>query len=228
MKSKGLPKQIGSGRDSSLAGGTLTSKHTSKPVKNPEKFSRRKKTEKPVSAPSGTIRERRKAMMDAIAGRYNDGVNEAVKSGGDWRDEKLKLGELGMYQLPDTLSTNPSRYKRNVEMLIEEQTRQAIEDAPKVELGEKFSKGRKLGTSGPIRKAIAELLAKNPAMKNPELWDEIKKSPPKGWSVEEPKHFRQLDPEIIGPNLETDHMKRGRFDTVCGQERRKVVGKITG
>jgi hypothetical protein len=38
------------------------------------------------------------------------------------------------------------------------------------EHGQRFKDGRKLGSGGPIRKAIAKLLVRNPAMKNPELW----------------------------------------------------------
>ena len=94
------------------------------------------------------------------------------------------------------------------------------------EHGEKFNKGGR--GAGPIRKAIAKLLAQKPTMKNPELWEAIKKKPPRGWCVEEPKYFRELRPQIVGPNPETDHMGERRFYTVCGQERGKLKGKITG
>lgn len=93
--------------------------------------------------------------------------------------------------------------------------------------GQKFMDGRKPGTSGEIRKAIAKLLAKNPVMTNPELWDSIKKKPPKRWIVEESPHFK-LEPQLLGPKPEKDHMSRRRFNNVCGEERKKVKGKITG
>lgn len=95
------------------------------------------------------------------------------------------------------------------------------------EHGQRFKDGRKPGSGGPIRKAIAKLLAKNPTMKNPDLWGAIKKKPPKGWSAEEPRYFN-FEPELLGPNPETDHMSYRRFCTVCGEERRKVKGRITG
>ncbi|MBS0323745.1 MAG: hypothetical protein JSR19_07830 [Proteobacteria bacterium] len=95
-----------------------------------------------------------------------------------------------------------------------------------VPIGVKFSQGRKPGTGGPIRKAIAKLLAKNPAMKNPDLWEAIKKKPPKRWSAEEHPYYG-FEPELRGPNRETDHMSYRRFCTVCGEERKKVKGKIT-
>lgn len=94
--------------------------------------------------------------------------------------------------------------------------------------GFKFEKGRKPGTGGPIRKAIAKLLAKNPALKNPELWKAIEVKPPIGWKVNCPKYFAALVPTIEGPNTETDHMTYRRFCTVCGEERKKVKAKITG
>ncbi len=80
--------------------------------------------------------------------------------------------------------------------------------------GQRFNEGRKHGTGGPIRKEIAKLLRRNPALKNPELWAAITNSPPRGWAY-----------ITTGKRLEgrtsKDHMELGRFFNICGEERRK-------
>jgi hypothetical protein len=84
--------------------------------------------------------------------------------------------------------------------------------------GKKFCDGRKRGTGGSIRKAIAKLLKTSPGLKNPELWDEIKAKLPKRW---------QAFDNDLGKYLEDPHMKvtgYGRFCNICGQERKKITG----
>jgi hypothetical protein len=102
----------------------------------------------------------------------------------------------------------------------------AIEEAaalrPIADHGKKF-KGRKPGSGGPIRKAVARLLKKYPALKNPELWDEIKSRPPRGWSVFDNSHGKYIEGPKAG-----DGMKRAHFCTVCSEERKKIKEKITG
>ena len=84
---------------------------------------------------------------------------------------------------------------------------------PAMELGQKFMDGRKVNTGGPIRKAIARLLKKNPAMKNPELWAAVTAMPPRGWTVYGDRKY------LEGPGVK--NMSQGRFFTVCGEERKK-------
>ncbi len=84
--------------------------------------------------------------------------------------------------------------------------------------GRKFKAGRKPGTGGPIRKRIAALLKKNPRLKNPELWETIKNAPPRGWQAFD----NRLGEYLEGPGNQS--MTRGRFDTVCGEERKKITG----
>ena len=88
------------------------------------------------------------------------------------------------------------------------------------ELGQRFKDGRKPGSGGPIRKTIAKLLAQYPAMKNPDLWVAIRKRPPKGWQERE---NAGLGKYLEGPK---HNMAYGRFCTVCGEERKKLNGKI--
>lgn len=83
--------------------------------------------------------------------------------------------------------------------------------------GKKFTTGRKPNTGGPIRKKIAALLAKNPSMKNPQLWEKVIQKLPKGWSLVDGRRGAWLD----GPTA-ADHMTKRRFETICGEERKKL------
>ncbi len=98
----------------------------------------------------------------------------------------------------------------------------AIEEAaalrPIADHGKKFADGRTPGSGGPIRKAIARLLKKNSALKNPQLWDAIKSRPPRGWSVFENRHGKYIE----GPTND-DRMGQRRFFNICGEERRKIL-----
>lgn len=93
---------------------------------------------------------------------------------------------------------------------------------PLAEHGKKFS-GRKPNSGGPIRKAVARLLKAQPALKNPELWAQIKKSPPRGFSVVDNTRRKFID----GPH-QADGMEYPRFCNVCSEERKKLKLKITG
>jgi hypothetical protein len=89
---------------------------------------------------------------------------------------------------------------------------------PLADVGEKFSKGRKLGTGGPIRKAIARLLKKNPLLKNVELWNMLASRPPRGWQFyDRPKIGRYIEGPKGG-----DGMSYARMRTVAAEERRKL------
>lgn len=94
---------------------------------------------------------------------------------------------------------------------------------PAAKLGSKFKKGRKQGSSGPIRKAIARLLKKTPAMKNAELWRAIKDNPPRGWKVYENRAGHYIEGPEAG-----DNMGYERFCNVSAEERKKLNQKITG
>lgn len=88
--------------------------------------------------------------------------------------------------------------------------------------GQAFLDGRKPGTGGPIRKAIRRLLAKDPTMKNPQLWSAIKANPPKGWEARDNKVGRYLD----GPKAA--NMNYQRFCNVAAEERSRRKQNITG
>jgi hypothetical protein len=94
---------------------------------------------------------------------------------------------------------------------------------PAAKIGSKFTRGRKPGSSGPIRKAIARLLAKTPTMKNAELWQSIEAKPPRGWRVFDNAVGRYIEGPKAG-----DGMAHERFCTVASEERKKLNQKITG
>jgi hypothetical protein len=83
--------------------------------------------------------------------------------------------------------------------------------------GQKFSAGRKSGTGGPIRRAIAALLKKNPTMRPRELWATLSKRPPHGWTFCDNRLGRYIE----GPKAQS--MSYGRFSNVCKEERDKLA-----
>ena len=88
--------------------------------------------------------------------------------------------------------------------------------------GHKFRTGRKSGTPGPIRKAVANLLKRNPEAKNSELWEAVRRRPPKGWQAfETPKLGKYLE-------CPPKNMSYARFCNVCAEERKRLKGKVTG
>jgi hypothetical protein len=82
-------------------------------------------------------------------------------------------------------------------------------------LGQKFAAGRRPGSGGPIRKAIARLLATNPSMKNAELWDTIAAKPPRGWRLWQDRDGHR---HIDGPKG-IPGMGYARFCTIASEER---------
>ena len=89
----------------------------------------------------------------------------------------------------------------------------------KIAHSQKFLDGRKPGTVGPIRKAIASLLRHDPRATNATLWDVIRSKPPRGWQACENSTCGKY---IEGP-WGAD-MGYRRFCNVCAEERRKFTG----
>ncbi|MES2367270.1 MAG: hypothetical protein V4563_15440 [Pseudomonadota bacterium] len=86
--------------------------------------------------------------------------------------------------------------------------------------GKKFSAGRKINTCGVIRKAITKLLKADPTLKNPSLWSAIASNPPRGWTAYDNHAGKYLEGPKAGQNMDY----KGRFCTVCGEERKKITG----
>lgn len=83
--------------------------------------------------------------------------------------------------------------------------------------GIKFTQGRQPNSVGPIRKVIKRLLAKDPKLKNIEIWRAIENKPPAGWEVMDSWRFGKY---LTGP--ENREMKYRRFQNVCSEERRNL------
>jgi hypothetical protein len=96
---------------------------------------------------------------------------------------------------------------------------------PTLDQGKAFSVGRKPGTAGPIRKAIAKLLAKDVSLSNQQLWKRIDEKPPRGWQAfDNPRLGKYLEGPMMSNGTKRHEMGYGRFCTVCGEERKKNTG----
>lgn len=85
--------------------------------------------------------------------------------------------------------------------------------------GRKFKLGRRPNTGGPIRKAIAKALKRQPAMKNPELWLALAAAPPRGWQFFDNRAGKYVE----GPAAD-EIMSYARFCNVCSEERKALKG----
>ena len=83
-----------------------------------------------------------------------------------------------------------------------------------MQLGKKFSNGRKLGTRGPVSKKIKAYMSKNPLAKADEVWAALKKSPPKGLAFMESDRFGRY----IEKGCKTV-MRWGRFGNLVTEHR---------
>ncbi|MHB1246176.1 MAG: hypothetical protein ACYCY1_11440 [Sulfuriferula sp.] len=128
----------------------------------------------------------------------------------------------------DSLIADAS-FKRNFKMLMQEDDRvgnnaliNALLDAvtDNAIVGKSFTAGRKPGTGSPVRKEIAKLLKADPTLKNPSLWSAIASKPPRGWTACDNHAGKYLEGPKAGQNMDY----KGRFCTVCGEERKKITG----
>lgn len=84
--------------------------------------------------------------------------------------------------------------------------------------GKKFTAGRKPGTGGPIRKAIARLLKKDRAMKPRDVWRELAANPPRGWAFcETPRLGKYIEGPKGGQGMGYPH-----FSNACKEEKDKL------
>jgi len=81
----------------------------------------------------------------------------------------------------------------------------------------RFTKGRKPESGSPIRKLVAKILKANPSIKNPAIWAEVSKKPPKGWTAYDNHAGKYIEGKTVN-----ETMGYGRFCTVCGEERKKI------
>lgn len=85
--------------------------------------------------------------------------------------------------------------------------------------GTKMRMGRKVGTPGVIRKAIAKLLNKNPTMKNADIWAALTNKPPKGYAFHDNRQGKYIE-DAHGQTV----MAFARFRNVASEERHKLKG----
>jgi len=93
------------------------------------------------------------------------------------------------------------------------------EHAKRATEGEKFlNNHRKLGTVGPIRKAITGAFKKNPTIKNPDIWKLLAANSPRGFTFHDNPQGKYIEIYKTGRLV----MKIGRFYNLCGEERKKL------
>lgn len=92
-----------------------------------------------------------------------------------------------------------------------------VRDLPATELGKKMKTGRKPGTVGPIRRAVASYLKKHPAAKNEEIWQALAGKPPRGWVFMDNRLGRYIEGPAVG-----DRMEIARFRNICAEARKPL------
>lgn len=102
-------------------------------------------------------------------------------------------------------------------------TKESLQAAQKVihalaTTGAKFKQGRKVNTGGPIRKAIARELKRNPSLMPRHLWAKLASKPPKGWEFCDNSEGKYIEGPKGG-----EGMGYARFSEVCKEERDKLA-----
>ena len=140
--------------------------------------------------------------------------DEADKSG----REKIKRQQLG-HQLIDRILSqiaenghHDPRDEREVNNILREM---AI--LPLAVVGQKFKVGRKPGSVGPIRKAVARFLKNDPGLKPRALWVMLKGVPPRGWTFCENRQGKYIE----GPRAR--NVSYHHFQNIAKEERDKLT-----
>lgn len=84
--------------------------------------------------------------------------------------------------------------------------------------GKTFREGRKVNSVGPIRKAIAREVGKNPSLMPRYLWAILARKPPKGWEF-----FDNSEGKYIEGPKGGEGMKYAHFSAVCKEEKDKLT-----
>lgn len=84
--------------------------------------------------------------------------------------------------------------------------------------GKTFREGRKINSVGPIRKAIAREVGKNPSLMPRHLWKILASKPPKGWEFFDNSAGKYIEGPKGGEGMGYAH-----FSAVCKEERDKLA-----
>jgi hypothetical protein len=133
------------------------------------------------------------------------------------RDPPLKTQVPGVVREPASFLRAMHRLKA-MALALKLDREEALKEilGPLAATGIKFKQGRKSNSFGPIRKTVRKLLTKNPKLTNDEIWETLKKHPPKDWEVMENRLGRYLS----GP--EGKGLQYRGFQNVCSGERKKL------
>jgi len=172
----------------------------------------------PKWVPAPSVDRAKRIVQKLLSERFS-AANLAKHVAEDMRDELTFPG----------IVSDPAAFAQSISELahlkyatsLDEQDGLRLLSGNKAALGQKFSKGRKPSSPGPIRRAIAKHLKGDPEAKNAELWEAIKARPPRGWSGFDNRTGKYFE----GP--QNENMDYRRFRNVCAEERKKMKGKIT-
>lgn len=159
-----------------------------------------------IAAARKTMAKRRRAVLDLA----NSAAHEPIGSEKGDLARKI-IAEVGARVQLEEDTGMPVQWRTDPERAISETLERAA--------SAKFTSGRKVGTTSPIRKRMAELLRKTPGMNNAALWDVIKAQPPRGWELVE----NHLGKYAYGPTGMSD-MGYSRFCNVAAELRRNMKG----
>lgn len=130
-------------------------------------------------------------------------------------DDDPNKPELQKYMrwFRDSLATGNQFQMTMSAHLLVVSVKAAVRTIPLAMTGEKFKRGRKQGTVGRVRKAIRALLKKDSRLMPREIWEQLKKSPPREWQF----YDNRAGEYIEYPGGETS---RAQFNNICSEERK--------
>lgn len=124
-------------------------------------------------------------------------------------DEAVTAFDSGLLILGSHLAAQAAEWARDAEH---------AEVAPLLEVGKKFTAGRKRGAVGPVRRAIRSVLKRRPGARASEVWDALAASPPRGLTVCDNRVGRYIE---TGPG--TDSTSYERFANIVSEEKKATT-----
>lgn len=139
-------------------------------------------------------------------------------------DEKLEAGEMVRRFVPGTVRDSGA-FIYAVNELAHIKYALTLPDNECLEMlagtlaatGKTFREGRKVNSVGPIRKAIAREVRKNPSLMPRYLWAILARKPPKGWEFFDNSEGKYIEGPKGGQGMKYVH-----FSAVCKEEKDKL------
>lgn len=171
-----------------------------------------------------TIRDRllKKYTHEHLLHSIATGIAEAQNIKGMLTEESLDLTK-GPFEFSEVRGVREASFLARLKKAVDLGPESGLalltdpDHASQTVQGKKFLDGRKIGSIGAIRKFIRTTLKKDSSLKNEELWEAIRKRPPKGWTAMENSAFGRY---VEGPSPR-DNVKWSSFCNIAAKERRE-------